>query len=252
MDFVKQLVGVLATPLVIALLICAAAAVCRAFGRPRSAGWLLASAGALGYLGAIAPVGNALLVPLEHRYPPLHPDEALPKVRYVVVLGSSYAPRNGIPVTAALEEDGLVRVVEGVRLTRRRGELRLVVSGGAPRGRMPSAHGYAELARELGVGSASVVVLDRSLDTGDEAREVAALIGAAPFILVTSAYHMPRAVRLMERAGAHPIPAPTGHYVDEASDRDWRALLPNSTDLRKTERAMHEYLGLAALAVGVE
>jgi uncharacterized SAM-binding protein YcdF (DUF218 family) len=248
---VKQLVGRLAGPLVIAFLIGVTAGICRALGRRRTAVWLLASAATVAYLGAIVPVGDALLGPLERRYPPLSQEEPLPSVGYIVVLGSGYTPHNGIPVTAALDEDGLARIVEGIRLARRFGNARLVVSGGAPPGRMAPALGYPELARDLGVDETSLVVSDSALDTDAEARAVAALVGDAPFILVTSAYHMPRAVRLMERAGVHPIPAPTGHRVNASVRVDWTDLLPASVGLRKTERALHEYLGLAAMAVGV-
>jgi uncharacterized SAM-binding protein YcdF (DUF218 family) len=246
--FIKELVGALASPLTIVFVIGGWAAVCRMRGRKQIAAWLVTSAAAVGYLGAIAAVGDALLGPLERRYPPLRLDQALPKVRYVVVLGSGYTPRDGIPVTAALDEEGLVRIVEGIRLARRIGGVRLVVSGGSRRGGVPPSLGYAELAGELGVDSASIVVLDRPPDTNAEARAVTALLGQAPFVLVTSASHMPRAVRLMERAGAHPIPAPTGQRVDESAGGTWRRWIPASGGLRKTESALHEYLGLAAIA----
>lgn len=211
--------------------------------------WLLGSAAVVAYLGAISPVGDALLGPLERQYSPLRDDQTLPFVGYVVVLGSSYAPRTGIPVTGALDEDGLARVVEGVRLVRARGIAKLVVSGGAVTGETPSALGYAMLARSLGVDAASLVVLDDSLDTTDEARAIATVVGAARFILVTSAYHMPRAVRLMRRAGLHPIPAPTAQRVAEASGFRPGRWLPSSRGLRKSEHALHEYLGLVALAL---
>ena len=211
--------------------------------------WLLGFAAVVAYLGAISPVGDALLGPLERQYPPLRDDQSLPHLGYVVVLGSGYAPRAGIPVTAALDEEGLARVVEGVRLLRERAIAKLVVSGGAAAGETPSAYGYAVLARSLGVGSASLIVLDKSLDTADEVRAIALVVGAAPFILVTSACHMPRAVRLMRRAGLHPIPAPTGQRVTETSGFHPGRWLPNSKGLRKSEYALHEYLGLAALAL---
>lgn len=248
---IKHCVGTLATPLVAALLIALAAAAFRIRRRTRIAGWLMLTAAAIVYFGAIGRVGNALLGPLERQYPPLR-DGSLPAVGNVMVLGSGYEPRGDIPVTAALDRDGLARIVEGVRLARRLGAVRLIVSGGAPPGETASAIGYAELARGLGINDASLVVLDAPLDTRAEAQGIAALIGAAPFVLVTSAYHMPRAVRLMERAGARPIPAPTGQLFREPANNNWRDWLPSSGGLGKTERALHEYLGLAVLAVGFD
>jgi len=252
MYFVKQLVGALANPLTITLLIAGAAAICRIRGKSRIASWLLCSAAAIGYLGAIVPVGDALLGPLERWHSPLREEQLLSGVGYVVVLGSSYSPCDERPLTSAFGEAGLVRIVEGVRLIKRLDSVHLVVSGGARPGRVASAAGYAELARELGVSDASLIVLDKSLDTGAEARAVVEAIGEEPFLLVTSAYHMPRAMKLMRRAGARPIPAPTGHHVIRYSDGYWHGFLPSSRGLHKTEHAMHEYLGLVALAVGVD
>jgi uncharacterized SAM-binding protein YcdF (DUF218 family) len=250
MAVLKHLVGALATPLVIALLLAAAAAIFRARGRQRPGSWLLVCAAATVYLGSLAPVGQALLAPLEGAYPPLAAEASLESLNAIVVLGSGYMPRDAIPVTGALDADGLARIVEGLRLARRVPGVRLVVSGGAPPGYTPGALGYAQLARDFGVDDASLVVLQSPLNTAAEAREVAALLGAAPFVLVTSAYHMPRAVRLMHRAGTHPVPAPTGQRVGGTAS-GWHRWLPTSAGLRDTELALHEYLGLAAISVGL-
>jgi uncharacterized SAM-binding protein YcdF (DUF218 family) len=251
MYFVKQLIGASATPLTIAFVIGVVAGIYRIFGRRKIASWLLVSSLVVIYLAAISPVSNALLARLEHRYAPLPEDMPLPAVEFIVVLGSGYTPHDGVPVTAALSEDGLVRITEGIRLVRRLKNAHLVVSGGAPPGQMPPAVGYALLAHDLGVGESSLIVLDRALDTGAEAKSVFLLLGAAPFLMVTSAYHMPRAMRLMEQNGAHPIPAPTGQRVNESAPAGWRSLLPTADGLRKTDRALHEYFGFAAIAAGV-
>ena len=247
---VRQVVGVLATPLVIALMIGVAAGIFRMIGRRKIAIGLLASSLVVIYLAAISPVSNAFLARLEHRYAPLSEDIVLPEVEFVVVLGSGYTPHDGVPVTAALDEDGLVRIAEGIRLVRRIKGARLVVSGGAPPGLMPPAVGYALLAREFGLDDSSLIILDRALDTNAEAKSVFSLLGAMPFLLVTSAYHMPRAMRLMKQKGAHPIPAPTGQRVNESAPTGWRSLLPTAEGLGNTDRALHEYLGLAAIAAG--
>jgi len=221
-------------------------------GPRRRIGVRLISAGALlAYLASTSMVGTALLAPLEHLYPPLDTARAA-GVRDIVVLGSGYTPHDNIPVSGALDADGLARIVEGVRLARLRPDARLLVSGGAPPGFTPGALGYARMAAELGVPPSDLVVRDHALDTAQEAQDVAALLGRSPFILVTSAYHMPRAMRLMRRAGANPLAAPTGQFLHEPGGIERLGLIPGSHGLRETEAALHEYLGLAAISLGIQ
>ncbi len=249
--FIKQCVGALSHPLTLALAILALALLFRWRRHPRLSRSLTIGAVLFVYLACSPIVGDGLLQPLENQYPPLREDVALPTVAYVVVLGSGYAPRDHVTATTALDGDGLVRIVDGIRLARRLGNVRLIVSGGAPPDQSPSALGYARLARELGIPSESLLVSDKPLDTTAEARAIVELIGSAPFVMVTSAYHMPRALRLMRRAGAQPIPAPVGQRVLPQRPL-WTRVIPTSGGLGNTERAIHEYLGLASLAIGLE
>lgn len=247
----KSLVHLLMAPLAIASLLAAIGVVLRVFRRRCAGIAMLLLALGIGYLGCTSLVGDALLGPLERRYPPLDLDALPEDTAYVVVLGSGYAPVDHIPVTAALNEDGLARVVEAIRISRRLRASRLVLSGGADPGDTPSAYGYAKLAADLGVDVPRAQVLSTPLDTGQEARAISTLIGRAPFILVTSAYHMPRAMRLMRQAGLEPIPAPTGQRVDVPPIRGVRLLMPTSSGLHKTELALHEYAGLLAMSAGI-
>jgi uncharacterized SAM-binding protein YcdF (DUF218 family) len=252
MILLKEAVNVMALPLVMAMILTLAALVCR-LARWRRAAWTLLSCAAIvAYLSSLPLVGRALLRPLESRFPPVEMQQA-PPVGYVVVLGSGYRPHDGIPAGAALDEDGLARVVEAVCLMRSLQGARLVVSGGAaPPGYPPVARGYARLARALGVAERSIIMSDQPLDTQAEAAAVSRLLGNAPFLLVTSAYHMPRAMLLMRRAGANAIAAPTGQRAFGTTPLRWRDFLPGSRGLRDTERALHEYAGLAAIAGGLQ
>jgi uncharacterized SAM-binding protein YcdF (DUF218 family) len=248
MSYLKVSVAALTEPLMVALLLAVVAGVVAWRGRRRAAIGFLGAALIVVCVTSTGVVGDWLLNPLEARYPPLQ-DYSVPPVRWIVVLGSSYAPRDGISITAALDHDALVRIVEGVRLTRLNPGVKLLVSGGAADARPRPAQGYAELARDLGVDRSSIVLSDDALDTDEEARDVVKLVGGEQFILVTSAYHMPRAMRLMRLAGARPIAAPTGQLV--TTSFRWRSLLPSSAGLGKSERAVHEYLGFLAMVVGV-
>jgi uncharacterized SAM-binding protein YcdF (DUF218 family) len=238
-------------PLPIALTFGMASALFLMRGRRRAAFFTAIAAAGLVYASSISLVGDALLRPLEHAYTSPSPDQLRDDVSFVVVLGSGYQPRDGVPVTGALADDGLARIVEGVRILRLLPAARMILSGGAADGLAPSAAGYALLAEELGVDPTRLDILDKPLDTHQEAQAISALVGSRPFILVTSAYHMPRAMRLMALAGVHPLAAPTGQLSDMPALTGWRKFVPTSGGLRKTERAIHEYLGLAALKGGM-
>jgi uncharacterized SAM-binding protein YcdF (DUF218 family) len=247
----KAIAGVLSSPLLLALILAGVGLLLLRSPRRRAGAWFIVTGAVLAYLASTSLVGNALLAPLERQFGVIDPTQAI-GVRDIVVLGSGYEPQEHIPVTGALDADGLARIVEGVRLMRARPDSRLLVSGGAPPGFAPSALGYARLATELGIPRSELIVLDRALDTSQEARAVVAVLGHAPFILVTSAFHMPRAMRLMRRAGADPVPAPTGQRLHTPRGARLFGLFPGSRDLHNTELALHEYLGLAAVGLGME
>ncbi len=251
MMLLRLLAAILSNPLLMAVILACTGLLLLRRQRRRLGRWLIAAGAALAYLSSTSLVGNALIAPLESQYPPF--DAALAAgVHDIVVLGSGYAPRDGFPVTSALDADGLARIVEGVRLARMIPNARLLVSGGAPPGFARPAKGYAQMAAELGIQPSALVIMDRALDTAQEAGDVAALLGHAPFILVTSGYHMPRAMQLMLRAGARPVPAATGHLLRVQRAADRFGVIPGARGLYKTETALHEYWGLAAAALRIE
>ena len=195
-------------------------------------------------------MANGLLDPLESRHAPLL-DAAIPAdVAAIVVLGSAYVPRRAVPVTAALSDEGLVRAVEGIRLLRLLdGSDRaavLYLSGAGERGDPAGAEGYARLARELGVPESHLRIVPEPEDTAQEAAILSKLLRGQRFILVTSAYHMPRAMMLFEQEGARPLAAPTGHWIRQGGA--WR---PGWQGLRRTERALREYFAIAAVRSGL-
>jgi uncharacterized SAM-binding protein YcdF (DUF218 family) len=251
MSILKLAAAPLGSPLLLALILaCVGLLLLR--GTRRRAGKRLIAAGAIiAYLGSTSLIGNALLSPLERQYPAFDPEQAR-EVHTIVVLGSGYEPLDHVPVTGALDVDGLPRIVEAVRLALARPGTRLLLSGGAPAGHPPVALGYERLATELGIEPSALTVMDRALNTAEEARDIAAKLGGTPFILVTSAYHMPRAMRLMRLAGANPLPAPTGQIVHAQRAAERFGVIPGSRALRKTETALHEYVGLAAAGLGVD
>lgn len=219
----------------------------RQFGLRRLGGGLCVMAVGLLVLVSWAPVADRLLEPLEQRYPAmLKPPDA--PVEAIVVLGGGWQPAPEWPVTAQLSETSLPRLMEGLRLWHAQPEALLIVSGGSSEPSEPGvAEGYARAAQALGVPDASLVVLDTTLDTGDEARAIVDRLGeGGRIVLVTSASHMPRAKRHFEAVGLRPLPAPT-HYLTGRQSRGWRYWLPGAEHLAKTERALYEWLGRLAV-----
>jgi uncharacterized SAM-binding protein YcdF (DUF218 family) len=94
-------------------------------------------------------------------------------------------------------------------------------------------------------------VFDRPLNTAAEGLAIAGVIEAERFVLVTSAFHMPRAMAEMHKRGLQPIPAPTAQRYDPTRPYRFMNFVPGGGALRRSEFAMHEYLGLLALRLGV-
>jgi len=249
----SHIIDFLTAPIVVMLILLLAALLLRWRGHRRSALGTAIAGVVLLYLSSITPVANFLLQPLESPFPPLS-DAQLPQgIAGIAVLGATFNPHDGIPITAALPGESLQRVAEGVRLAKHYGgDVRLVLSGGVPPDpmRRASARGYEIFARQMGVDPASIVVLDQSLNTADEVRNLSALFGKSPFLLVTTASHMKRAMMLFEKTDARPIPAPTAQRAGNAIGI-LGYLAPKARNLEATEAALHEYIGILAARAGI-
>jgi len=200
---------------------------------------------------------NNFLRELERRYPSYalagpnelpsrSPDTA---IKWVVVLGGGHQVDPNIPVSSQINHPTLVRLVEGIRVYRKNPGSKLIVSGGRVDSSISDAKLMANLAEALGAPREDLVVEEQSWDTEDEARLLKPLIQNDAFILVTSAYHMHRSMKLFESYGMHPIPAPTDHLVRESETFSPDSVFPEPNALVKVTRLVYEYLGLAWLKV---
>ncbi|MGD0126378.1 MAG: ElyC/SanA/YdcF family protein [Terriglobia bacterium] len=231
--------------LVVGLLLC--------FTRRQKAGKVVvALAGLLLFLFGTHFFASLLLDPLESRYPPLSitPGAPVPAglrdVKFIVVLGAGFRGDARRPLEFELDDDSLARLTEGVRVSKVLHCCKLVVSGGPSPGRASSiAQVMAQIAQELGVDRRDMILDDQSRDTEDEARLIAPVVGQTPFILVTEASHMPRAIALFRKQGTHPIADPMGFRTTHGQPFSPLELLPAADELRNSERAVYEYLGLA-------
>jgi uncharacterized SAM-binding protein YcdF (DUF218 family) len=199
------------------------------------------------FVFAIFPVSFGLLKPLEREYSPLTDAKLknLGKIPYIVVLGGGHISDLSLPQTSRIDATALVRLIEGIRLYRKIPGCKLVLSGGIIYDPVSNAEVMTRIAVDLGVPQKDILLERLSKDTKDEVRFLYNMIGKKPFILVTSASHMPRSVKLFQKTGMSPIPAPAGHLARSADQKPlFTAYFPNSINLFKSRIALHEYLGI--------
>jgi uncharacterized SAM-binding protein YcdF (DUF218 family) len=149
-----------------------------------------------------------------------------------------------IPITSQISNESLTRLVECVRIHRLIRGSKIILSGGAVYNSSSEAGTFAKVAAILNVDARDIVLEEVSRDTEEQARNIRSIVHQDRFILVTSAYHMPRSMVIFEKAGLKPIPAPTNHLVKERQMKSPEDFYPSSMGLSKAEHAMHEYLGL--------
>jgi uncharacterized SAM-binding protein YcdF (DUF218 family) len=142
-------------------------------------------------------------------------------------------------------------LTEAVALARRFPQARLVYTGGSNAlsdSETTEAHDAGALLAALGVDPNRITLEDRSRNTDENARFTRDLVRPEPaqtWLLVTSAYHMPRSMGLFRKAGFNVVADPVD-YHSEGGFRDWRFSNEVWRGLRLFEVAAHEWAGLAA------
>lgn len=180
--------------------------------RPVASGRAVTSALTLIVIVGILPVGDALLLPLERRFErPVLPGP----VDGIIILGGAEdafsAQAWGIPATNEAGE----RIIEGAQLARRFPAAKIIVSGGAPMIPGNPASGGEWMARMLtglGVDRARIIVEGKSRNTVENVRLSRALVDeSGTWIVVTSAFHMPRTIGIFRRQGWDVLPWPVDY-----------------------------------------
>ncbi len=197
-------------------------------------------------LFSLTPVSNALLASLENQYPGYlhHPSENTRQIKHIVVLGGGHISDPAVPVTSQINATTLARLTEGVRLHRVTANSRLILSGGNVFDDKPEAETMQTIARLMSIDDSAMMLDTHSLDTKDQVLNIKTMVGRDDFILVTSASHMPRAMALFNKQGMSPIAAPTNHAVRQKDVLSPDDFFPNAHALRKSEKMIHEYLGI--------
>ncbi|MDT8902448.1 YdcF family protein [Anaeroselena agilis] len=206
----------------------------------------LLAAGLL-YLASIGLVSGPLVHSLEARHTP--PTRVSGDV-IIVLGGGATLDTPNLGTGGHLYGSSANRLLTGLQLHHKLG-VPIIYSGGQV---FATGGVEAEIARSillsLGVPGDKIIAETASLNTGDNARYTAAILAERGYtrpILVTSAYHMERAVRQFRKAGVAVLPYPTDYQENIRRAFHHTDLWPTPVAAGQLTLALKEYLGLAAV-----
>ena len=198
-------------------------------------------------LFGLSPLGNAIILPLEERFPPWDASRGAPTG--IIVLGGALdtvvSPARG---EVALNE-AAERMTAIAELARRFPDARIVFTGGSGRiiyDGAPEADLAARLFDSFGIAKQRILLEDKSRDTDENARYTRDLVQPKPserWLIVTSAHHMPRSVGVFRAAG-FPVEAFPVDYRTRGAIDLLRPFATLGDGLRRTDTATREWVGL--------
>ncbi|HEX3047839.1 MAG TPA: YdcF family protein [Bacillota bacterium] len=196
------------------------------------------------YLSSSSLISNLLIHSLEYRYQPPR------QVRGDVIImlgGGATLDTPNLHGQGHLTGPAANRLLTCMQLYR---ELKtpLILSGG----QVTKTTGVeAEIARRLlletGIPAERILIENKSRNTTENARYTKKLLQKYHYrrpILVTSAFHMPRAVKQFQKSGVKVLPCPTDYRTRPSYRFEWASLIPSAGAMEETSVALKEYLGL--------
>ncbi|MGI9382257.1 MAG: YdcF family protein [Methyloligellaceae bacterium] len=209
---------------------------------------MVAVAAVLLLVTGLTPFGNIIALPLEQRFPRADLSDGRPPDG-IIVLGGAQDTRVGLARgVTALNEAG-ERMTEAMALSRRFPKAKVVFTGGAAtlfyRGRKETIGAKALLTR-MGLDPKRLILEDRARDTFENARYTKELVkprAGERWLLVTSAFHMPRSMACFRAVGWSVAPWPVDYRTRGPQDRV-RFFDKPSQGLRRVDMAAREWAGL--------
>ncbi|ACK49726.1 protein of unknown function DUF218 [Methylocella silvestris BL2] len=246
---VSKIFWLVAEPLTFLILL-ALIGVVLMFTRFWRAGRALAAAGAFAMaLLFLTPVGVALLLPMENRFPP--PPVDLPAPTGIIVLGGALNQSRSVARGQATFGGDGERLIAGIELSKRYPSARLVFTGGSGNlveQTIVESTGVKKFWLDMGVPPDRMEFESRSRNTWENALFTRDLLRPKPgetWLLVTSAWHMPRSMGIFRRLGFDVIAYPVA-YRTSGDSSDWSFLRPAFERVPLVVLAFREWIGLLA------
>ena len=246
--YVSKIFWFFAVPSNLLTLAILAGAAMWAAGRAKTGRVLVFGGAAAILLFGLTPASLLLLQPLETRFPQ-YKDDGVP-VDGVIVLGGSFETAPTVYHGQMALNDAGERILAIATVARRFPNARIVYSGGGS-GFATVTTSEATLlertAQDMGVEPGRIVYERESLDTYENAILSKAIVKPRPgerWLVVTSAFHIPRSVGVFRKAGWPVIAYPVDFRSAGPNDSS-RYFASVSQGLNRTDVAIREYIGLA-------
>jgi uncharacterized SAM-binding protein YcdF (DUF218 family) len=246
---ISKIFGFFTTPSNVIAAVCAIGAVLLLLQRQRAGTLTLTFGILLLLLAGYSPAGNVLLLTLTERFPAWQSDGRDPDG--IIILGGAIdsdlsAARDALEINGAGE-----RIFAMLDLARRYPAARIVFTGGSGNlldNSRPEAPVAGQLLQRFGISADRVLLESASRTTDENAIFTRRLLLPKPgerWLLVTSAFHMPRSIGAFRAAGfdveAYPVDWRSRGWSDAATPFD-----SLSGGLRLIDLAMHEWTGLVS------
>ena len=207
------------------------------------------AAAGLGLLALIflTPAPKLLIYPLEQRFAGGQKPKPGDAIAGIIMLGGFEEDvlsreRGGLEVNSSAQ-----RILEGLLLARRFPDAKVIFTGGSQN---PAEHGgsaaVAQYLADSGIPPERLVIEPNSRTTFENARLLRPLLDPKPgarYVLVTSAFHMPRAVGVFRAAGFDVLPDPVDYHTT-LHDGFWEPFAVPADGLRTADMALKEWFGL--------
>ncbi|WP_312518598.1 YdcF family protein [Anaerospora sp.] len=223
------------------------ALVIRLYRRQRQSASLLLGFTIFFYLCTIPAVADSVIRSLEARYTP---PAAFSGDVIVLLGGGATMDTPNIDGHGHLSGYAANRLLTAAQLYHKY-KLPILTTGGKV---LETTGTEAEISRTillgLGVPDDKIIVENQSLNTTQNAEYSKKLLDSQEFsqpVLVTSAFHMPRAVLQFQKTGIKVLPWPTDYQANVHSLISWFDFIPSSGALTNIALSTKEYLGLAAI-----
>lgn len=202
-------------------------------------------------LTATPLLSNMYIALLEGWYPPPFQATSASKFDAVVVLAGGGFAKGSLRPADDVSDASRRRTACGADLWRQGFAPKLLLTGGdatLSRTGPLESHEMKRWALRFGVPESAILVEEKSRTTYESAVQTKAALEAGHILLVTAAYHLPRAVALFEKQGFLVTPFPCGYESKHSPQQLWEQktlsdFLPTSKALVITTQAIDEVVG---------